>query len=53
MTGGASGHRSDAAWLVGLCLSRFLVALVFCPLDSLLGYGGTVELVARSTATAG
>ena len=29
MTGGASGHRSDAAWLVGLCLSRFLVALVF------------------------
>jgi MFS family permease len=28
-TGGAGERRGDAAWLTGLCLSRFLFALVF------------------------
>ncbi len=34
-----------AALSVALAAPLLLVALVYCPLDSLLGYGGTVEMV--------
>ena len=45
------GRRGDLAWLVGLCLSRFLVALVFT------SYAGVLPVLQRewqmSAAAAG
>jgi 2-polyprenyl-3-methyl-5-hydroxy-6-metoxy-1,4-benzoquinol methylase len=32
-----------------LSVPLFLISLVFCPLDGILGYGGTIEVVARKS----
>jgi 2-polyprenyl-3-methyl-5-hydroxy-6-metoxy-1,4-benzoquinol methylase len=48
---GAHSAAAPVRAALSVCLAAplFLLALVFCPLDSLLGHGGTAELVARKT----